>query len=477
MSVYLIGAGCGEGAISLKGHRILCECDCVIYDDLIDAELLRSCKASCEKIYVGKREGNHSLPQEQINSTLVDCARRYPLTVRLKGGDPFVFGRGGEELEALARAGMDAVVVPGVSSATAALAYAGIPVTHRGVARSFHVYTAHTKDGTMPDFSTISRTEGTHVFLMGHSRLKQIVKGLIDGGMDEKMPCVVVSNGGHASQKTVFGRLDDIVNRASDTVPPSVFAVGEVCALFPPKKRFRAAVAGTVEFTRKVCSYLRPYGIEAEQWNLFDVRPLDLTDFFMRLDEFDTLAFTSANGVRTFFGQAKGLIDFRRFGQKKFAAVGSGTAEAIGKYGFTADIVCREGNVKALANQLETMGHVAFLQAENGAAAGGYESFPVYRLQLDEKTAAHCRNRLNEIDVLALSSPSAVRALFGGTGKESGREEKTEQNDVRCRAKIVCIGARTEQAVKEAGYSAWVAGEASAKALAGEIIKCRDCAD
>ena len=147
--VVLVGAGCGRGLLTVRGAELLGRCDCVVYDSLIDESALGYLKEDCKRIFVGKRAGAHSVPQSEINAILIDCARKYPLTVRLKGGDPFVFGRGGEELAALTAAGVFCAVVPGVTSAVAAAELAGIPVTHRGAARGVRVYTAHTAVGDL----------------------------------------------------------------------------------------------------------------------------------------------------------------------------------------------------------------------------------------------------------------------------------------------------------------------------------------
>ena len=185
--VVLVGAGCGEGMITLKGEALVRRADCIVYDTLLDEGVLALAPPRCEKVCVGKRAGAHSMKQEEINDLLVACGKKYPLTVRLKGGDPFVFGRGGEELAALSEAGISCSVVPGVTSAVAAAELAGIPVTHRGVARAFTVVTAHTVQG-VPDVGKFAGTEGTLVFLMAKAACSQIAKGLIAGGRSPRTP-------------------------------------------------------------------------------------------------------------------------------------------------------------------------------------------------------------------------------------------------------------------------------------------------
>ena len=181
--VYLVGAGCGPAEwITLRGYRLLQTCDAVVYDDLIAPELLDAVPLQARKLYMGKRLGRHSAPQEEISQTLITLAQAGHTVVRLKGGDPFVFGRGGEEIQALQGAGVPFEVVPGISSAIAIPGQAGIPVTHRGLSRSFHVITAHTKDGVSDQLDRLAGVEGTLVILMGLSQLPAIVQRLMAAG-------------------------------------------------------------------------------------------------------------------------------------------------------------------------------------------------------------------------------------------------------------------------------------------------------
>ena len=198
-TVYLVGAGCGPAdLITVRGLRLLRNCGAVVYDDLIATELLDEVPAAAERVYMGKREGRHSASQEEICAKLVELARAGKTVVRLKGGDPFVFGRGGEEALALLAAGVPFEVAPGVTSAVAIPALAGIPVTHRGVSRSFHVVTARTADtpdGLPEYFDQLAPLPGTLVFLMGLSRLERIAQRLTDAGKPADTPAAVVSGG------------------------------------------------------------------------------------------------------------------------------------------------------------------------------------------------------------------------------------------------------------------------------------------
>lgn len=239
--VLLVGAGCGSyDLITLRGMRAIRRARVLVYDDLIDRRLLEDASESCERIYVGKRSGRHSMRQEQINSLLVQKAREGGLVVRLKGGDPFVFGRGMEELEALREAGIRAEYIPGITSCIAVPAFAGIPVTHREVSRSFHVITGHTaagnQDGDLTqdiDFSLLARLEGTLVFLMGYSHLAQITEALMRCGKEGSAPAAVVHGGFDTAVTAVRGTLSDIAAKAAaaQIQTPAVIIIGDVCGV------------------------------------------------------------------------------------------------------------------------------------------------------------------------------------------------------------------------------------------------------
>lgn len=233
--VALVGAGCGRAnLITVRGLRLLQQCRAVVYDDLIDTALLDTAPAGAERIYVGKRSGRHSAPQAEINAALIALAQRGGLTVRLKGGDPYVFGRGGEEALALQRAGIPFEVVPGITAAIAVPAEAGIPVTHRGVSRAVHIITAHTQDET-PDFSRWAAlaADGTLVFLMGLQRLPQIAAGLLAGGLPPETPAAVLSGGNAPHPAAVRASLGEIADaaRAAGVEAPAVIVVGDVAGM------------------------------------------------------------------------------------------------------------------------------------------------------------------------------------------------------------------------------------------------------
>ena len=235
--VYLVGAGPGDpGLVTVKGLELIKKADCIIYDRLSSPELLGYAGMDCERIYVGKADRHHTLPQEQINELLVEKAKEYHCVVRLKGGDVFVFGRGGEEGLYLREHGISYTVVPGVTSAIAGPAYAGIPVTHRGVATSFRVITGHRKNGedlSEPDFTTMSDSKETLIFLMGLSRVRQIVDGLMQAGRNRQTPAAVISHATTEAQEICEGTLENLADRVEEAklTSPALIIVGDVVVL------------------------------------------------------------------------------------------------------------------------------------------------------------------------------------------------------------------------------------------------------
>ena len=236
--VVLVGAGPGDpGLITVKGLTAIREADCIVYDRLVSPELLKEAKPGCELVYVGKETHNHTLPQDEINALLAERAERGLRVVRLQGGDPFVFGRGGEELNDLRSRGIGCSVIPGVTSAIAGPAAAGIPVTHRGVARSFHVFTAHDRNDALADidFEALVRTGGTSVFLMGLSLVGEIAGRLASAGAAASTPVAVISQATLSGQREVRGTLADIAARVAEAglASPAVIVVGDVVEACP----------------------------------------------------------------------------------------------------------------------------------------------------------------------------------------------------------------------------------------------------
>ena len=232
--VYLTGAGPGDlELLTVKALRLIREADIIIYDRLANAEILKEVKDGCEFLYVGKEDSKHTIPQEKINEVLVTASCKYEKVVRLKGGDPFVFGRGGEEALFLREKGVDFEVIPGISSAISVPAYAGIPVTHRGISTAFKVVTGHISAHN--DSSNINwndlKSDDTIVFLMGLKNITTITKKLLSLGKPKEYPVAVISQGTSPQQKVIVGRLENIVEKSKGLATPALIVVGEVVTL------------------------------------------------------------------------------------------------------------------------------------------------------------------------------------------------------------------------------------------------------
>ena len=355
---YIIGAGPSAELITAEGLTILKRADVIIYDRLLDEKLLLEVRDDAILVPVGKRYHRHLKSQEEINALLVEYANVYPLVVRLKGGDPFVFGRGGEEVAALMEAGIDAEVIPGVSTAVAAAEILGIPVTHRGSASSFTVVTGHGAQETAEDFSDLVRLKGTLVFMMAWHKITDIAEGLVAAGKPADTPCAIVSSAKRPGQKRVTDKLGNICKRIGETTSPAVFIVGDVARLdFSLKDKGRLfgknyLVTGTKGFVRKMCGLLTDAGAYSAPLVSLVVRahaeniPEDFSDV-------GWLVFTSANGVRVFFDElASRKMDVRSLAHVKVACIGEATAEELAGHGIFADLVPGEYTSKALGEAL-----------------------------------------------------------------------------------------------------------------------------
>lgn len=361
--VWLVGAGCGgPELLTLRGWTLLRRCQAVVYDDLIDQSLLDFVPVEAPRIYMGKRGGAPSAAQADICAALIRLAREGREVVRLKGGDPFVFGRGGEELEALREAGIPCGEVPGISSAIAIPAAAGIPVTYRRLSRSVHIVTAHTAgtEGGLPeDFDRLADLEGTLVFLMGLGRLEEIVRRLIGAGKNPETPAAVLSGGNAARHAAVRGPLRHLpqLAREAGAEAPAVIVVGAVAALELgagadlPLAGMKVGLTGTPALLRKLEGPLRELGARVSRLLTLEVepRPFSLPD----LEEGSWLAFTSANGVRRFFqALAEARRDVRTLAGCRFAVVGAATGKALAGYGVYADLCPEESTTDALGKAL-----------------------------------------------------------------------------------------------------------------------------
>ena len=358
MKVYLIGAGPGDpGLFTLRGRDCLAAADVVIYDALANDALLGHARKDAELIYVGKVAGNHALPQDGINQLLVDKAREGKVVARLKGGDPYIFGRGGEEAEALLEAGIPFEEVPGISSTIAAPAYAGIPLTHRNFASSVTIITGHEnpdKPGSVHNWQALARSASTLVFVMGMKNLPDIARNLLEAGMDPATPAALVYRGTTSRQRSLVATLADLPQAAVDQgfSNPSVIVVGKVCSLhdqlgwFEQRPLFGRSVVVTRarEQASGLAQELGRLGADVIQCPTIEISPLpdyaELDAAIARLSEYAWLIFTSVNGVRWFWKRLEAAgKDSRALGLCRVAAIGPATAEALEARGIRPDFI------------------------------------------------------------------------------------------------------------------------------------------
>lgn len=467
--VYLIGAGPGDtGLITMKGIEALKEADVVVYDHLASASLLNETKDAAEWIDAGKFAGNHRMKQSEIEQLLIEKAMAGHVVARLKGGDPFIFGRGGEEALALTAAGIDYEVIPGVSSAYSAPAYAGIPITHRGKASSFHVITGHedpTKENSSLDYEILAREEGTLVFLMGLSKLHQISERLIANGKDAHTPAAVIASGTTARQRCVTGELGRIaaISEKADIQPPAILVVGDVVNLKGavdwqqpgPLSGRKILVTATEIIARPLAEYIRRLGGEPVVMSLIGVKGQEMSSIKAVLTSPGKrwLVFTSRNGVRFFFEQMKKeQVDIRSLGDSRIAVMGAGTRKELENWGCYADLVpeqsCSESLAKALCAHAEPDEAICLFRAEEASDVltkrlreKQYRvvDIPTYRTEIMWKKRELLREMLEDVDAVTFCSASAVSAFV----------QMTERHDLV--AKTICIGPVTAQAAKKAG--------------------------
>ena len=383
---YLAGAGPGDlGLVTLRVRELIERVEVVVFDYLCNAEMLKWVRSGTEVIYAGKKAGQHTLKQDEINALLVKKTAEGKRVLRLKGGDPYVFGRGGEEAEALVEAGLDFEVVPGVTSAIAAPAYAGIPVTHRDFTSSLTIFTGHedpTKEDSALDYARLAALPGTKVMLMGVERLGPITGALQRHGMDPETPVALVRWGTTGRQKSISGRLDDIAQKVAESgfEAPAVAVFGQVTTLRDklgwfekrPLRGKRIVVTRTRQQAGVLSERLRALG--ADVYELPTIRIEEPTDrmtfgeLVKDAHQYDWLVFTSPNGVTAFFEMFFKLYrDARELGGVRIAAIGPATAKKVAEYRFAVDLqpseYVAEAVVKAFQDEVGSVENQRILVA------------------------------------------------------------------------------------------------------------------
>jgi uroporphyrinogen III methyltransferase/synthase len=473
--VYLVGAGPGDlGLITQKGLECLAKADVIVYDRLLDERLLDSAPPEAEKIYVGKASSGHTKEQPEINQLLIKKAKEGKTVVRLKGGDPFVLGRGGEEAEALAENHIPFEVVPGISSAIAVPAYAGIPVTHRGLASSFAVITGHedpSKAASSIAWEKLASGVDTLVFLMGMQNLAEIVSELMKHGRLPDTPVAVIKDGTRPQQKTLVNSLKDVVAKVKEhrLGPPAVIVVGEVVRLREKLRWFdnrplfgkRILVTRARQQASALSQLLSERGAQPVELPAIDIqRDTDTGELdraVSNLVRYQWIIFTSVNGVEAFFERLHTLkLDTRALHGLKVGVIGPATAKSLEQKGITPDysptVYTTEGLIAGLRS-LSIAGQCFLLPradiadkqlAEAIAALGGEaHEITVYKTIPAAKAISDVKRLIvsGEIDVITFASSSTVSNLVAALG------DKVATNS----AKVACIGPKTADAAARAG--------------------------
>ena len=494
--VYLIGAGPGDpDLITLKGLRCLKSAHVVVYDYLVNESLLSLADSDAEIIYVGKKSGLHTMHQRDINKLLVEKANEGLTVARLKGGDPFIFGRGGEEAVALSKAGITFEIIPGITSAIAVPAYAGIPLTHRDHSSAACLITGHEdpeKDKSKINWESLAQFSGTLVFLMGIANLEKIAGKLVENGLSEETPAGVVSNGTTPNQRTVIGTLGTICDRFTEQglKPPGIIVVGDVVNLkerinwFESRPLFGRVILVTrpQEQAHDFTTRLTDLGARCLLLPTITIKPpeswKDLDEAIRNISVYDWILFTSINGVKYFFDRLYNAgKDARSIGNVRIGAIGPKSEEALVERGIRPDLIPEEyfsGGVADALREYEIQNKRILMPRpliagkylpeklrEMGALVDEVEAYRTVRPR-DNQVEFDMLMK-EEIDVVTFTSPSTVRnfvAMF----------KNRPAFDKIVRSKIACIGPVTErEAMKEGLKVSIVANEYTAEGLSMAI--------
>lgn len=505
--VWLVGAGPSDpGLFTLKGRQVLEDAEVVVYDALVGPGILAMIPDTAETINVGKRSSHHTMRQEQISEVLAEKALEGKRVVRLKGGDPFLFGRGGEELEVLVREGVPYEVVPGVTSAIAVPAYQGIPVTHRDFCSSVHIITGHKREGEAYniDFEALVRTKGTLVFLMGVSSLGAICDGLLKAGIRPEMPAALLARGTTAAQNRIVATVATLPETVArhGAITPAIIVVGEVCALADEFSWAEKRVLGGVrvfvtrpkELAGTLSLRLRKLGAEVVEIPAIQTKAREGGAFAEALDTvdaFDWIVFTSPTGVRIFFEEMKRKkLDVRRLAKTRFAVIGSGSEKELEKYGFYGDLmpevydgehlgmalaaVCEEELAKkdtekslrilipraAIGNQ-ELISALAQVSGLEVSDVPTYDTY--YGLDTKEEAPA--------LDLAAeLSSGGRDYVIFTSASTVKGFAAAAAGMD-NTKVRAICIGRQTKEAADALGMQTWMSEKASIDSLIDKLME------
>lgn len=492
--VWLVGAGPGDvGLFTLKGKQVLEQAEVVVYDSLVGDGVLAMVPADARLINVGKRAGHHLMKQEKINQVLLEEAQKGYRVVRLKGGDPFLFGRGGEELELLSEHGIPYEVVPGVTSCIAVPAYNGIPVTHRDYCSSVHVITGHKRAGQSYniDFEALVRTGGTLVFLMGVTALEDICNNLIKAGMNPSMPAAVLQQGTTAGQKRIVatvGTLKKEVDRQG-VQTPAIIVVGGVCEVADrfewyeklPLAGCKIVVTRPKELISQMADRLRKQGAEVLELPAIALSPVEddckIQECLGRLEKYQWIAFTSPSGVKIFFEfLRKNGKDIRALGKAKIAAIGKGTKRELEERGIYPDLMPEVFDGASLGKKMaeccEENSHILIPRAAIGNTEIIRELSVRKDLVVDDVAAYETRYEVQSVidETGAFERGEITYAVFTSASTVRGFVHALPGLEYS-KVKAVCIGKQTAAQAKEYGMHTYTAKEASIDSLVELVIQ------
>ena len=479
---YIIGTGPGdEELLTVKAVNALKKCTAVLYDRLVSNNILNYLNDDCLVYYCGKEPGAHYKTQEEINEMLVKLAKEGHIVGRVKGGDPYVFGRGGEEVLALEEEDIPFEVIPGVTSPIAVLNYAGIPITHRGIAQSFHIVTGMSAANLNINFKALAMEEGTLVFMMGLSNLENIRDQLVANGKNPETPCAVVMRGTCSKQKKVIGTLNNISEKVKEAglKSPCIIVVGEVVTLneklswYEKKPLFgkNICVTRSQKQGATLRQKLRDLGAEVTSMSAIEIKSTaeNLDKYMDKLEEFDHIVFTSVNSVNIFFDYLiEKRYDIRRL-KAQISAIGKATWGSIEKRGIMCAVKAREfmgcGLVEALKPHINSgdkvlipCSSIAKEDVAEGLKEAGAE---VERVFIYDTVKGTVRNpkAFDEVDIVFFTSPSTVYNMVDMVGIDAIKEKH-----------VIAIGKRTSKPLEELGINADVCKEHSEDGFLKEIV-------
>ena len=488
--VWLVGAGPGDaGLLTRKGYEVLEQAEVVVYDSLVSDAILSLMPENAKKIDAGKRAGNHKLRQEETNQVLLDEALKGQRVVRLKGGDPFLFGRGGEELELLQEKGVPYEVIPGITSAISVPAYNGIPVTHRDFVSSVHIITGHKKAGQEYniDFEALVRTKGTLVFLMGVTALQDICGSLLKAGMRPDMPAAILQQGTTAGQRRVVATVSTLYDEATKAGigSPGIIVVGEVCTLadtycwFERLPLFGAKILLTRprELASAMANKLRTLGAEVIELPAIKTEAIadnkELIKALDNIDKYSWVAFTSPSGVRIFFEEMdKANIDVRRLGNIKIAALGEGTKKELKAHGLIADLMPEVYDGESLGAELAKAAKPGSAILLPRAAIGNKEILEQLKdFEVDDIPTYDTISCTQEVLDIKTQIDEGRIACAVFTSSSSVKAFATAYPDVDfAKVNAVCIGKQTLATAKGHGMKCTMSKKATTDSLLEAVV-------